>query len=132
MKTGSRVNVTEGRYKGRTGAVKEVNGNLVSVQLDPAPDMGRGTVLILQNAWQLELDLSHLREGDQPRPTPNDLPSIQALVRQDVTDRETVGISRYGTSLQPHNGRDALLDAYQEALDLATYLRQVLFERDGR
>lgn len=29
------------------------------------------------------------------------------------------------------NGRDALLDAYQEALDLVVYLRQVIYERDN-
>jgi hypothetical protein len=34
--------------------------------------------------------------------------------------------------LQPHNGRDCLMDAYQEALDLAMYLRQAIFERDTR
>jgi hypothetical protein len=34
--------------------------------------------------------------------------------------------------LQAHNGRDALLDAFEEAVDLATYLAQVIIERDGR
>jgi len=33
--------------------------------------------------------------------------------------------------LVPHNGRDALRDAYEEALDLCQYLRQALYERDG-
>ena len=64
-------------------------------------------------------------------PTPNDGPVIQSLVIQDMHNRLGVGIARYGTGLQPHNGRDALRDAYEEALDLATYLRQVIFERDG-
>jgi hypothetical protein len=58
--------------------------------------------------------------------------SIQRLVREDLEERERVGIERYGTSLQPHNGRDALRDAYEEALDLACYLRQAMAERDGR
>lgn len=30
--------------------------------------------------------------------------------------------------LQPFNGRDALVDAYQEAVDLAVYLRQRIEE----
>jgi hypothetical protein len=34
------------------------------------------------------------------------------------------------TPLQPHNGRDALADAYQEALDLVVYLRQEIAERE--
>jgi len=50
----------------------------------------------------------------------------------DMHARDALGRGRYGTPLQPHNGRDALSDAYQEALDLAVYLRQALYERDGR
>jgi len=65
---------------------------------------------------------------DQPAPTPNERPSIQSLVRQDLVEREQVGIQRYGTALQAHNGRDALVDAYQEALDLACYVRQAIEE----
>ena len=44
--------------------------------------------------------------------------------------RDRVGRERYGTPLQPHNGRDALQDAYEEALDLAAYLKQAIVERD--
>lgn len=43
--------------------------------------------------------------------------------------RRRLGIERYGTPLQAHNGRDALRDAYEEALDLANYLRQAMEER---
>lgn len=68
---------------------------------------------------------------DQPAPTPNNRPSIQSLVRADLEEREQVGIQRYGTPLQPHNGRTALVDAYQEALDLACYLRQAIAEQDA-
>ncbi len=67
---------------------------------------------------------------EQPMPTRNGHVSIQSLVRIDLEAREQVGIQRYGTALQPHNGRDALRDAYEEALDLACYLRQAMAERD--
>lgn len=67
--------------------------------------------------------------SEQPMPTPNEHPSIQGLVRADLETREQIGIQRYGTALQPHNGRDALRDAYEEALDLACYLKQALIER---
>lgn len=70
--------------------------------------------------------------AEQPMPTPNDKPSIQSLVRADLDAREQVGIERYGTPLQPDNGRDALRDAYEEALDLACYLKQAIVERDTR
>jgi hypothetical protein len=70
--------------------------------------------------------------AQQPMPIPNDRGSVQALVRQDLVERERLGIQRYGTPLQAFNGRDALRDAYEEALDLCCYLRQALTERDVR
>jgi hypothetical protein len=71
------------------------------------------------------------RAGDaQPMPTVNDAPDIQSVVIADIEARRAVGIERYGTALQPHNGRDALVDAYEEAVDLAMYLRQRLVEQD--
>jgi hypothetical protein len=69
---------------------------------------------------------------DQPPPAQNDGPAIQDLVVVDIAERKRVGIERYGTPLQAFNGRDALRDAYEEALDLCQYLRQALYERDGR
>lgn len=68
---------------------------------------------------------------EQDVPVVNDGVSMQSLVRQDLDDRERVGIQRYGTSLQAFNGRDAVRDAYEEAMDLTVYLRQVLAERDA-
>ena len=68
----------------------------------------------------------------EPPPRPNILPAVWDLVISDMTARDGNGKEKYGVRLQPHNGRDALTDAYQEALDLAVYLRQALYERDGR
>jgi hypothetical protein len=70
------------------------------------------------------------RHGDQPLPIPNGEPDIQSMVIADIGRRREVGIERYGTALQAHNGRDTLRDAYEEALDLAMYLRQAIEERD--
>lgn len=58
--------------------------------------------------------------------------SIQSMVRDDLVEREKLGIDRYGTALYPRNGRIALKDAYEEALDLACYLKQMLVEQDGK
>ncbi len=44
--------------------------------------------------------------------------------KRDILARKEFGLRKYGTTLQPHNGRDALNDAYQEALDLCCYLMQ--------
>ena len=45
--------------------------------------------------------------AEQPMPIPNGRPSIQGLVRHDLDQREQIGVQRYGTPLQAHNGRDA-------------------------
>jgi hypothetical protein len=57
---------------------------------------------------------------------------VLPLVMEDLKARDKMGTDKYGTTLQTHNGRDPLLDAYQEALDLVMYLRQTLAERDGK
>jgi hypothetical protein len=67
----------------------------------------------------------------QPPPKPNTNPAVWDLVIADMHARDRVGRERYGTPLQAHNGRDALRDAYEEALDLAVYLRQAIAERDA-
>jgi hypothetical protein len=70
--------------------------------------------------------------SEQPAPVPNDLPAAWDLVIEDMRRRDALGQSRYGTRLQPFNGRDALRDALEEALDMCVYLRQALYERDGK
>lgn len=68
----------------------------------------------------------------QPAPKTNNHPPVWPLVMVDMAQRDAEGRKKYGTPLQPHNGRDVLVDAYQEALDLAVYLRQAIYERDGK
>jgi len=51
---------------------------------------------------------------------------------EDMRLRKEAGFLKYGTLLKSHNGRDALMDAYQEAIDLCMYLRQAMAERDGK
>lgn len=66
----------------------------------------------------------------QPDPTPSTgdvwLEIINDLEDNDILkpyciERRQQGIDRYGTPLQRDNGRDHLLDALQEALDLMVY-----------
>lgn len=49
----------------------------------------------------------------------------------DMRERDQIGRARYGTPLQPHNGRDPRVDGYQESLDLCVYFRQLRFEITG-
>lgn len=53
---------------------------------------------------------------------------VASLVKDDIEARISDGAIKYGQRLTTHNGRVALLDAYQEILDLAVYLRQALEE----
>lgn len=66
---------------------------------------------------------------EQPEPQPNGSVAIWDLVIADMRARDHIGRERYGTPLQAFNGRDALRDAYEEALDLAVYLRTAIEER---
>ena len=77
-------------------------------------------------------DLRGLSDREQPAPRHSAGPAVWGLVIDEMRARNAEGIRKYGTPLRPHNGRDALVDAYQEALDLVVYLRQAIHERDGR
>lgn len=68
----------------------------------------------------------------QPAPSGNELPAVWDLVMSDFKERDETGMRKYGTRLQPHNGRDILIDIYQELMDAVVYTRQAIFERDGK
>ena len=76
--------------------------------------------------------MSHLHLNDpQPDPVPAN-GDVWLVVLKDMEDRRQTGIKKYGTPLQAHNGRDALIDLYQELLDAVVYTRQLILERDGK
>jgi hypothetical protein len=68
----------------------------------------------------------------QPPPVKNNLPAVWDLVIEDMKERDFIGEKKYGVRLQPFNGHKALEDAYGEVLDLAVYIRQLIYERDGK
>lgn len=67
------------------------------------------------------------RPGDQPLPTEGQENVQDTLIRL-IEERRDLGKQRYGRPLQTFNGRNAVRDALEEALDLATYLMQVEME----
>lgn len=73
--------------------------------------------------------MSHVDEQEAPKP--NDTRPVWDMVVEDMQERDKIGRERYGTPLQVGNGRDALIDAYQEALDLVVYMRAEIAKRDG-
>lgn len=69
---------------------------------------------------------------DQPPPLPQtNAPSAWSLVIRDMIDRDLAGTKKYGTRLHAGDGRDSLRDAYEEALDLAVYLRNEIAKREN-
>lgn len=67
----------------------------------------------------------------QPVPKSGNM-DVYTFVLQDIQDRVDFGKKKHGTFLQTNNGRSALWDAYQEAIDLVMYLRQEILERESK
>ncbi len=66
-----------------------------------------------------------------PQPPPHfGKDSVNDAVISDLTKRREGGIKKYGMELETHNGRSFLVDAYQELLDAALYVRGALMEQE--
>lgn len=57
-------------------------------------------------------------------------PEARRLFEEILQQQERKGIDTYGHVLSTENGRDALLDALQEAVDLFQYLTQARMENE--
>lgn len=84
--------------------------------------------------WDLVINDLQRHQGNDSRLLDPEL-QAKGLAREvidatlaDMRERDRVGRERYGTPLTTHNGRDHLVDAYQEALDGVVYLRAHLEE----
>lgn len=71
-----------------------------------------------------------LASQHQPPPEPGAI-EVGPIVLRDIQERIDAGYVKYKTKLMTGNGRDALWDAYQEAIDLVMYLRQAILEREA-
>ena len=56
-------------------------------------------------------------------------PHMTERILDDMANRHAFGVAKYGVPLTSGDGRNHLIDAYQESLDLLVYLRQELDER---
>jgi hypothetical protein len=71
-------------------------------------------------------------DSTQPKPVRSEMSeSVTDAVVADMVKRRETGVKKYSVELLTFNGRDALLEAYQESLDLTMYLKQALMERDA-
>jgi len=64
-------------------------------------------------------------------PKPGKLPVQQILIHA-IEERREHGIRKYGRALETDNGRSALQDAWEEAMDLLVYLTQMRLEQGHR
>lgn len=76
--------------------------------------------------------ISHLKATDRQNMAPKGSgPDIATLVQQDIEARAVMGEKKYGERLKGFNGRNSLLDLYQEILDAANYCKQKLIEDEA-
>jgi hypothetical protein len=75
-------------------------------------------------AWDIVIAHTELRRSASAYGTTG----VVDRVIIDMRERDRVGRARYGTPLTSGNGRDNLVDAYQESLDLAVYIAAELDE----
>jgi hypothetical protein len=91
--------------------------------------------------WELIIaDVDHNRFEERPENanlfgTPDNLnisgqkvKAIREGLLKDMRDRDAWGREKYKVPLQPFNGRDALVDLYQEFLDATAYTMQYRLE----
>lgn len=65
----------------------------------------------------------------EPKPVGNgDIVWIEVV--KDLKVRAAFGFKKYGTELKTNNGRNALVDAYQEQIDGLLYTKQLILERE--
>ena len=101
--------------------------NQPPVQLDnPEIEPGFDSFVNVEDAHECKAE--HAATSKQSAPKGSGSP-ILGMVLADLTNRALEGKEKYGEPLKAHNGRNALWDAYQEALDLAMYLRQLIQEQ---
>ncbi len=75
-----------------------------------------------------EKDGLYNHNAKEPPPLKGTTDIAEAVI-EDIKERKKIGMEKYGSPLQAHNGRRALVDLYQELLDAVQYLKQELIER---
>lgn len=78
-----------------------------------------------------------------PEPTPNEgISAHDSLIYKcfgskyselipDIQLRKDMGLEKYNTTLQPHNGRAVYVEEFQEFLDAVAYLEKTILELGG-
>ena len=59
----------------------------------------------------------------------DDIREVLPHLEQDIKERKQLGLIKYGVELKPFNGRNTVLDMYEEALDLTFYSKCNVMEK---
>lgn len=81
-------------------------------------------------AWESEVRRQRLEQADEPKKD-----SVIEAVRADLLQRSQLGIKKYGVTLGEQTDfalRGRLQHAYEEALDLANYLKWAITMLDAK
>lgn len=93
------------------------------------PERGLLTVELWMRSAALYLK-TRLSPGLDPVSKIEADPALAHAIIRDIQARADWGTKKYGEALRAHNGRSALVDAYQEVLDAWVYLRQNREEKE--
>lgn len=83
--------------------------------------------------WDDECGISVWWDGNSPSnppPSPSPHPDVWDFFLGLAADRLAKGEKAYGQRLKPFDGRDNLLDAWEEAFDLLQYLTKEIYQRN--
>jgi hypothetical protein len=72
--------------------------------------------------------MSHIEP--QPAPVPGEGDGVWTQLIADMQARDQFGRQKYRTALHVEDGREGLVDAFQEALDLLVYLKKAILQRE--
>lgn len=101
---------------------------VVSPQAPGAVDQPRPTNDGAAATWEAVITrATNIARQRQDKPTDPVPPYMMALI-EDMKARHAVGVERYGVALGPHNGRDSMVDLYQEVLDSCVYAENLAIE----
>lgn len=90
------------------------------------PPRGDGGIVLDYVDAKLAIMLGAARMPQALRPLMD--PESLVALREDLFERSEMGTKKYGTPLRVHNGRDPLVDLYQELQDAIMYSAQCRLE----
>jgi hypothetical protein len=121
-----------------------------------AKTFGETVDFLCENKYIADMDYGQIQgiaKGLQPMSIPNSEPAVWDLAKKrfwdhsqnknvdpkisdslikKMSDRDSYGVEKYGTRLQPHNGRSFIKDLLDELLDAIVYAEGALYEIENK